>query len=190
MLAARLQSPQLDGFRGPARPPARAYSPLFHPAINLLPNPHAAPLPHLPPYFNPPPFSARPNLDGYLNVSPPYVPAYANPDASSNPYTKYLPYAGEGMDLGQMNVNVNGNKQLGGVGAGARGVRDGQGPWGKPDKVTPAAQLMREHSGLTLASSGGSGTLNNPVHKVPKVHHLTTVCVCTCVCVRHLALEK
>ncbi|DBB06883.1 TPA: hypothetical protein ACH3X3_009542 [Trebouxia sp. C0006] len=168
MPAARLQSPQLDGFRGPARPPARAYSPLFHPAINLLPNPHATPIPHLPPYFNPPPFSAHPNLDGYLNVSPPYVPAYANPEASSNPYAKYLPYAGEGMDLGQMNVNVNGNKQLGGVGVGARGVRDGQGPWGKPDKVTPAAQLLREHSGLTLASSGGSGTLNNPVHKVPK----------------------
>ena len=182
MPAARLQSPQLDGFRGPARPPARAYSPLFHPAINLLPNPHATPIPHLPPYFNPPPFSAHPNLDGYLNVSPPYVPAYANPEASSNPYAKYLPYAGEGMDLGQMNVNVNGNKQLGGVGVGARGLRDGQGPWGKPDKVTSAAQLLREHSGLTLASSGGSGTLNNPVHKVPKVHQHTYVC--------QLALQK
>ncbi|KAA6419719.1 MAG: kinase family [Trebouxia sp. A1-2] len=131
--------------------------------LNLVPNPHATPIPHLPPYFHPPPFSAHPNLDGYLNVSPPYVPVYANPEASSNPYAKYLPYAGEGMDLGQM--LVNGNKQFG---VGARGVRDGQGPWGKPDKVTPAAQLLREHSGLTLASSGGSGTLNNPVHKVPK----------------------
>lgn len=66
-------------------------------------------------------------------------------------------------------MQVNANQQNIGGGVGTRGVMEGQGPWGKPDKVGPAVQLLREHSGLTQASSGGSGTLNNPVHKVPKV---------------------
>lgn len=40
----------------------------------------------------------------------------------------------------------------------------------KHEKYMPAVQFIKEHSALTHASSGGSGTLNNPVHKVPKVH--------------------
>lgn len=164
--AARLQSPQLNGFRGPARPPARAYSPLFHPPINLLPNPHFPSNPHLPPYLHPSPANGQQNFDAYVNVnvSPPLVYAYANPDAGSTHYPKYLPYGVDGMDNGQ--IKMNAHQQLGG--GGLRGARDGQGPWGKPDKSVPAVQYLKEQAGLSHAGSSGSVTLNNPVHKVPK----------------------
>ena len=121
------------------------------------------------PYLNPPPISGQQNFDGYGNISPPLVYAYANPDAASNAYAKYLPYAANGIDIDIGQTKMNGNQQLVGGQGGVMGVRDGQSPWGKPDKGVPAVQYLKEQSGLTLAGSGGSGTLNNAVHKVPKV---------------------
>ena len=162
MPAARLQSPQLDGSRGSARPPERAYSPLFRPHINFLPDPNLHPNIHMAPYLNlPPPGGQLPqHLDGYNIVSPPLV---YNLDGGKSAYAKYLPYAREGVENGQM--KMNGIQQFVG-----RGIRDGQGPWGKPEKQLPAVQyLKKQDSGLSQAGSGGSATLNNPVHKVPKV---------------------
>ena len=163
MPAARLQSPQLDGSRGSARLPERAYSPLFHPHINFLPDPTLNPNIHMAAYLNLPLPGGQPppHLDGYNSVSPPL--AY-NLDGGKSAYAKYLPYAREGLENGQ--IKMNGIQQFVG-----RGIRDGQGPWGKPEKQLPAVQyLKKQDSGLSQAGSGGSATLNNPVHKVPKVY--------------------
>ncbi|KAL3149707.1 hypothetical protein ABBQ38_013537 [Trebouxia sp. C0009 RCD-2024] len=160
MPAVRLQSPQLDGSRGSARPPDRAYSPLFHPPISFLPNPNITPNLHMAPYLNLPPSANQPpHLEAYNSVSPPLV---YNLDGGGGGYAQYLPYAREGLETGQ--IKMNGIQQFVG-----RGIRDGQGPWGKPEKQLPAVQyLKKQDSGLSHAGSGGSATLNNPVHKVPK----------------------
>ena len=161
MPAVRLQSPQLDGSRGSARPPDRAYSPLFHPPINFLPNPNITPNLHMAPYVNLPPAAHQPPpFEAYNSVSPPLV---YNLDGGGGAYAQYLPYAREGLENGQ--IKMNGIQQFVG-----RGIRDGQGPWGKLEKQLPAVQyLKKQDSGLSHAGSGGSATLNNPVHKVPKV---------------------
>lgn len=160
MPAVRLQSPQLDGTRGSARPPERAYSPLF-PPINFLPNPNITPNLHMAPYLNLPPAANQPpHLEGYNSVSPPLV---YNLDGGRSAYAQYLPYARDALETGQ--IKMNGIQQFVG-----RGIRDGQGPWGMPEKQLPAVQyLKKQDSGLSHAGSGGSATLNNPVHKVPKV---------------------
>lgn len=161
MPAVRLQSPQLDGTRGSARAPERAYSPLF-PPINFLPNPNITPNLHMAPYLNLPPAANQPpHLEGYNSVSPPLV---YNLDGGRSAYAQYLPYARDALETGQ--IKMNGIQQFVG-----RGIRDGQGPWGMPEKQLPAVQyLKKQDSGLSHAGSGGSATLNNPVHKVPKVH--------------------
>ena len=163
MPAARLQSPQLNGNRGLARPPERAYSPLFHPPINFLPNPNFTPNLHMAPYLNHAPANGpAPHRNGYGSVSPPLAYPYNTAaDAGKHAYAKYLPYAREGLDNGH--VKMNGIQQF-------AGIRDGQGPWGQTEKQVPAVQfLKKQDSGLSHAGSGGSATLNNPVHKVPKV---------------------
>lgn len=113
------------------------------------------------PYLNlPPPANQPPHLEAYNSVSPPLV---YNLDGGGGAYAQYLPYAREGLETGQ--IKMNGIQPFVG-----RGIRDGQGPWGKPERQLPAVQyLKKQDSGLSHAGSGGSATLNNPVHKVPKV---------------------
>lgn len=126
-----------------------------------------------------------PMMDNYDNPSPP--PAYPHANANANTggmeFVKYQP----GQHINGLDVS-GGRHHFGGALAAA----PQQGGWAKPDKYTPAMQY-KEHSGLTHASSGGSGTLNNPVHKVPKVSLMAdllpamTVGGCQC-CVHQLGL--
>lgn len=162
MTGARLQSPQLNGsFRSQARPPARPYSPLFHPLVNLLPHPTpASPFQNI----SPPQQAVHPNgtrlMDAYGNLihAPLAYPNAAGAPLPGGEFIKYQP----GQHLNGLDVSC-GQAQFGGGPLGAQ-----QGAWMKHDKYMPAVQYIKEHSLLTHASSGGSGTLNNPVHKVPK----------------------
>ena len=183
MPAARLQSPQLNGNRGLARPPERAYSPLFHPPINFLPNPNLTPNLHMAPYLNRPPANGpAPHRNGYGSVSPPLAYPYDTANAGKHAYAKYLPYAPEGLDNGH--VKMNGIQQF-------VGIRDGQGPWGQAEKHVPAVQfLKKQDSGLSHAGSGGSATLNNPVHKVPKVCILDSALTVLCLLGLKLCLSR
>ena len=107
-------------------------------------------------------------IDAYGNiVQTPLAYPQANANPGAGEYTKYQP----GQHLNGLDVSCGQAQFGGGVPLGGQ-----QGAWVKHEKYMPAMQYLQEHSGLTHASSGGSGTLNNPVHKVPKVNSSNQTC--------------
>lgn len=104
-------------------------------------------------------------IDAYGNIIPaPHGYPHANAHTGGD-VVKYQP----GQHLNGLDVTCAQAQFGGGVPLGGE-----QGAWVKHEKYMPAVQYVKEHSGLTHASSGGSGSLNNPVHKVPKVGRQTS----------------